>query len=113
PVVKAADDGKAAITLGGKLDLTLDTITLQGGGAGDPGMGAAGGDGVRCAGGVNRPQLSLSNVMIQKPKGQGVDASTCSLTLDRVRIFESNLEGLSMSDTDFAITNTVVAKAGT
>lgn len=112
PVFKPADDGKPVIALGGKIDIAVEALTLQSGGTGDAAMAAAGGDGIRCAGGLNRPKLLLSNVLVQGARGQGVDAQKCTVTADRLRVFESNLDGLLLDDTDFTVVNAIVAKAG-
>lgn len=58
--------------------------------------------------GTSMPKLGLSGCTVHDAYKAGISATTCDLTLDRVRIYGARLGGLSLSGSRHAINNVMV-----
>ena len=71
------------------------------------------GDGVRCTiDGSDVPTVTLMDVEIDGNGGQGIEASDCTLSVERSRITGNSGGGISITSSDFSLVNNFIAKNG-
>jgi hypothetical protein len=118
-------DGKTATILGDGADLqpaglgqagivvlNASTVVIEGLHVHDAG-GGANGDGIRCAVTTSgTPSLTVRQLAIDGCTGQGIDAASCTVTIDRSNISANTGGGVSISGGAATLTNNMIDRNG-
>ncbi len=102
----SAGDNIPVLRIEGTVEVTLRNLSISGG------RGGGGGHGIFCLGGLGDPTLAINNVIINNNAALGIDANECRLTIDRSSILDNRAGGIDISDSAFAITNSVISFNG-
>jgi Right handed beta helix region len=101
--------GAAGFVVADDSDLTIMDLTVSNA------VGSANADGVRCSLGTGsgNPKLTIRWSSLADNAGQGVDASSCDVTVEETRILHNTGGGLNVTSADhFSLVNDVIALNG-
>jgi hypothetical protein len=97
-----------ALTIRGTANVTVEGMTVRGA----TGAGSTG-DGVRCElGDTDSPTCRLVGIQVLECRGQGIEANTASLSVERSLIQSNVSGGIAITGSDFSIVNSVIAQNG-
>jgi len=101
--------GVAGIVVADDSDLTIMDLTVSNA------VGSANADGIRCSlgTGTNNPKLTIRWSTLADNSGQGIDASSCDVTVEETQILHNTAGGLNLTTaTHFSLVNDIIALNG-
>jgi hypothetical protein len=106
-IVASLATGEPGIDVQGEITANLRGLTVRNA------AGGALGDGIRCRSAVGRARLVGRQLRLEGNSGQGVDAQSCDVILQRSLILRNAGGGISVSSSEFNLVNNLIVANGT